>query len=185
MTDTTDVQPEEVPETPETPQEGAQAGSEGMTSPTTSEDTSDSSSASETSVFESTDSSGTSAEPEVVNDADGQHVNLADGTTVYTRPHPYPVSNHEWQAYELTHSGDQQRYSYKPGDKEYNPLSDPSIPNSWLAKQVETQLASYGERVKVDPNARPSVTWDALQPGYQGELADAIVTGGGDGKVEA
>lgn len=204
MTDTTDVPQEPVaapvpeapaapapapvetpaPEVPETPQEGAQAGSDGEeeTTPVSSSD-------STTSAPET--SSGTSAEveapqePEVVNDDNGQHVNMADGTTVYTRTHPYPVTNSEWEVYERTHSGDQARYALKPGDLGYNALSDPSVPNSWLAKQIEVQLSSFAERVKTDPNARPSVTWDALQPTYQGELSDAIATGGGSGKVEA
>ena len=34
--------------------------------------------------------------PTVVNTADGQHVVMPDGTQVYTRNHPYPVSNSEW-----------------------------------------------------------------------------------------
>lgn len=195
MTDTTEVQPEPevpqepaaapaenpAPEVPETPQEGAQAGSDGE-----EETTPDSSSGSTTTSTEnSAETSTSSAEPEVVNDVNGQHVNMPDGTTVTTRTHPYPVTNSEWETYELTHSGDQLRYPYKPGDAGYNANSDPSVPNSWLAKQIEVQLASFGERVKTDPNARPSVTWDALQPGYQGDLAEAIQTGGGGGKVEA
>lgn len=157
MTDQSDVQ-----EAPEQPAEGTEEAPEAPETPAEE-----------------------AAEPEVVNDADGQHVNLTDGTTVYTRSHPYPVTNSEWENYELTHSGDQARYSLKPGDLGYSPNSDPSIPNSWLAQQVTVQLASYAERVKLDPNARPSVTWEALQPGYQGALEDAIATGGGSGKVEA
>ena len=158
-----------VTQEPETAQEGAQAGSEEQDGGTEESG--------------STEDSSSTSEPEVVSDDNGQHVNMPDGSVVYTRAHPYPVSNSEWENYELTHSGDQLRYSLKPGDQGYSPLSDPSIPNSWLAKQVETQLASYGERVLLDQNARPSVTWDALQPGYEDALEAHAETGVGGGKI--
>lgn len=172
MTDTTEAPqepveaPEEEPET-ETTEEGAQAPE----APAEDE--------------EEDPEAEAPTGPVVVNDDAGQHVVMPDGSVVHTRHDSYPRSNSEWEVYEVTHSGDQQRYSFKPGDKEYTPTSDPSVPDSWLAKQIETQLVSFPERVALDPAARPSPTWDALQPGYQGELAAAIETGGGGGKVEA
>jgi hypothetical protein len=172
----------------ETTQEGAQPDSEGTTSPTTSEDTSGSSSASETSASESTGSSEDSAEapaaaPQVVNDDSGQHVVLPDGTKVYTRHDNLPRSNAEQATFELTHSGDQLRYPYKPGDKEYNAYSDPAVPNSHLARMVETEIVSYAERVLDDPKAAVSTMWNALKGVFDGELAHAIETGEGSGKI--
>lgn len=125
------------------------------------------------------------AAPTVVNDDAGQHVVMPDGTEVTTRSHTYPVSNSEWENYELTHSGDQARYSFKPGDKEYSPYSDPSVPNSHLAQSVEREIQSFAERVLTDVEAKVSPMWHALQGIYQGELKQAIQTGGGSGKVEA
>jgi hypothetical protein len=121
----------------------------------------------------------------VVNDADGQHVQMPDGSVVFTRSHPYPVSNHEWENYELTHSGDQERYSLRPGDRDYSPYSDPSVPNSHLAQMVEREIQGYGERVQSDPQTKVSAMWEGLQPVYRGQLANAIATGGGDSEVEA
>lgn len=169
MTDTTEVQPE-----PEVPQAPAEAPVESPAPEVP-----------EAAPEEPETAEEEAAEPKTVTDDNGQRVEMPDGSIVYTRSHGFPVSNSEWEVYERTHSGDQARYSLKPGDLGYNPLSDPSVPNSWLAKQIEVQMSSFAERVKTDPNARPSVTWDALQPTYQGELSDAILTGGGAGKVEA
>lgn len=147
-----------------------------------------SSSASQTSTTETTDSSATS-EPEtapvVVNDDNGQHVVMPDGTTVTTRQHPYPVSNSEWLVYEQTHSGDQLRYPYKPGDAEYSPYSDPVVPHTSLAQKVEAEIASFAERVLLNPKAEISNIWNDLKKVYNSELAQAISTGGGSGKIEA
>lgn len=123
--------------------------------------------------------------PEVVNDGTGQHVDFPDGSTVYTRSHSFPVSNAEWEAYEVTHSGDQSRYPYTPGDKEYDPYSDPHVPNSHLARMVETQIVSYAERVKNDPDAVISPTWSSLRPDYDASLRNAIDGGMESGKVRA
>ena len=173
MTDQSEVQPEEVPAAPvETPESQPEAPAE----PETDEGTEE---APETEEQPAEDAAGL----EVVNDGNGQHVNMPDGSTVYTRSHPYPVTNTEWENYELTHSGDQLRYSLKPGDEGYSALSDPSVPNSHLAQQVTVQLASFAERVKDDPEARPSVTWDALQPGWQGALEAHAETGVSSGKI--
>lgn len=126
--------------------------------------------------------------PVVVNDANGQHVDIPqeDGSvrTVYTRAHNLPVTNAEQAAFELTHLGDGQlRYPYKPGDLEYSPYSDPAVSDSRLAKHVETELASFAERLQADPNAVPSPIWNSLKGIYEEELQDAIATGGGSGKV--
>lgn len=127
----------------------------------------------------------TPAVPVVNNTADGQSVTMPDGSVVYTRSHPYPVSNSEWEDYERKHQGDQPRYPYVPGDREYSPYSDPTVPNSQLAQQIERELSSYAERVAQDPNTQVSYIWNALHGVYEGELDRAIATGGGSGKVEA
>jgi hypothetical protein len=118
-----------------------------------------------------------------VNDDSGQHVVLPDGTKVYTRHDAFPRSNAEQATFELTHSGDQLRYPYKPGDKEYNAYSDPAVPNSHLARMVETEIVSYAERVLDDPNAAVSTMWNALKGVFDGQLAHAIETGEGSGKI--
>ena len=123
--------------------------------------------------------------PVVSNNPDSQTVTMPDGTVVYTRQHGYPISNNELQKYELTHQGDQLRYPYVPGDQGYNPYSDPKIPNSHSAQMVERDIASYAERVLTDKNARVSPMWDAFNGIYEGELDQAIASGGGSGKVEA
>lgn len=166
--------PESTPTTSEdasTPQEGAQEDSSSNDS--TEKSTEDSSEGSEEKA----------AEPEVVNDANGQHVNMPDGSVVTTRSHTFPVTNTEQAQYELTHSGDQLRYPYKPGDAAYNAYSDPVIPNSHLARQVETEIASFGERVLKDVEAKISPMWEGLKGIFDGELKQAIATGGGEGKI--
>jgi hypothetical protein len=150
----------------ETPQEGAQSDSEPSTSASPSETSSDE-----------------EAQPQVVNDDSGQHVVLPDGTKVYTRHDNLPRSNAEQATFELTHSGDQLRYPYKPGDKEYNAYSDPAVPNSHLARMVETEIVSYAERVLDDPKAAVSTMWNALKGVFDGQLAHAIETGEGSGKI--
>lgn len=150
----------------ETPQEGAQSDSEPSTSASPSETSSDE-----------------EAQPQVVNDDNGQHVVLPDGTKVYTRHDNLPRSNAEQATFELTHSGDQLRYPYKPGDKEYNAYSDPAVPNSHLARMVETEIVSYAERVLDDPKAAVSTMWNALKGVFDGQLAHAIETGEGSGKI--
>lgn len=126
---------------------------------------------------------GEEVQPQVVNDDSGQHVVLPDGTKVYTRHDAFPRSNAEQATFELTHSGDQLRYPYKPGDKEYNAYSDPAVPNSHLARMVETEIVSYAERVLDDPNAAVSTMWNALKGVFDGQLAHAIETGEGSGKI--
>jgi hypothetical protein len=128
---------------------------------------------------------GDSSSPQVVNDGNGQHVVMPDGTVVVTRNHTYPVSNAEQAVYEETHSGDQLRYPWKPGDQEYSSYSDPSVPNSQASRWIETEIASYAERVLLDPDAKVSPIWEGLQPTYKSEIEDAIETGGGEGKVRA
>jgi hypothetical protein len=170
---------ESTPETSEdasTPQEGAQADSE---------DSTDDSSPAEVGTDESGSTEQTSAEPEVVNDANGQHVNMPDGSVVTTRSHTLPISNAEQEVYELTHSGDQERYHYAPGDKEYNANSDPRLPNSHIAQMVEREIVSFAERIKEDAEAVVSPIWNSFVKVYEGELKQAISTGGGSGKVEA
>jgi hypothetical protein len=170
MTDTSEVQPEEAPaENPESQPEAVPAD------PETEEP--------EPEIEAAEEAPEDSAKPQILFDDAGQYVQMPDGSKVYTRPDNYPRSNTEWEKFEITHSGDQERYSLKPGDKGYNPLSDPSIPNSHLATQVAVQLSSFGERVQSDPNARPSVTWDALQPGWNGALEAHAETGVGGGKI--
>jgi hypothetical protein len=145
--------------------------------PTSSENSDDSSSSS---------SDATAAEapaPEVVNDDNGQHVNMPDGSVVYTRHDSLPRSNAEQANFELTHSGDQLRYPYVPGDKEYSAYSDPAVPNSHLARMVETEIVSFGERVLSDPNAAVSTMWKALKGVFDGELKAAIQSGEGSGKI--
>lgn len=121
--------------------------------------------------------------PVVVNDGNGQHVDMPDGTTVTTRHHTYPVSNSEWEQYEKTHSGDQARYPYVPGDHEYSPYSDPHIPNTHMARLIESEIASYGERVLQDSEAAISPIWNAVKGIYEGLVEKLIETGGSSGKV--
>lgn len=123
--------------------------------------------------------------PVVSNNPDGQTVTMPDGKVIHTRSHGYPISNREEEVYELTHQGDQLRYPYVPGDQEYNPYSDPKIPNSHVAQMVERDIASYAERVMTNPEARVSPQWDAFNGIYEGELDQAIASGGGSGKVQA
>lgn len=115
----------------------------------------------------------------------GQTVTFSDGRVVHTRSSDAPVSNSEWQAYELTHQGDQLRYPYVPGDKEYTPYSDPNVPNSHLAQQIEREIASFAERVLQDPKAEVSYIWNALHGIHVSELDRAIATGGGSDKAMA
>lgn len=195
MSDTTDTSTETtpVPETTPTPDTGSTGtetstgGSETTAAPDTTETTPDTSEGgSEPSEGQDdTTTDETPAAPQVVNDDDGQHVVMPNGNVVVTRNHTYPVSNAEQEVFELTHSGDQERYKYVPGDKEYNAYSDPKLPNSQVAKWVEQEIISFAGRILDDPNARVSPIWDSFNQIYQGELAEAIETGGGSGKVEA
>lgn len=161
----------EVPVQPEAPQQPAEPAGE----PDAGEEAGDTPQA----------ASVDSGTPTVVSDDSGVRVEFPDGRTVTTRQHPFPVSNSEWEKFELTHSGDQARYSYKPGDPEYSPYADPSVPNSQLAQQVEREIQGYAERVLVNPDTPVSSMWEGLQPVYQGQLEQAIATGGGDSEVEA
>jgi hypothetical protein len=160
------------PETASTPASGASAEDETVTDSTTPETTS-----------EDSDEDSTETAPEVVNTADGQHVVMPDGKKVYTRHHAYPISNAEWAQYEKTHAGDQERYPYVPGDKEYSPHSDPHIPNSKLANDIEQEIASFASRVLKGPNAPVSRIWNAVRGIYDGEVDQLIRTGGSTGKV--
>lgn len=117
--------------------------------------------------------------------ANSQTVTMPDGSVVTTRTHPYPISNKEWMEYERTHSGDQERYPWKPGDAQYSANADPSVPDSHAAQRVEREIQSYADRVKNEPGASISPMWDAFQPVYQGALEQAIKTGGGNSEVEA
>lgn len=101
-------------------------------------------------------------------------VTKADGSVVYTRTHQYPVSNAEQERYELTHEGDQERYHLKPGDQNYSPYADPAVSNSYLARQVEAEIASYADRVQTDPNAVVSPIWVEQRKTFEGSLAEAI-----------
>lgn len=123
--------------------------------------------------------------PVVETNPSGQTVTFPDGRVVHTRSSDAPVSNGEWQAYEHTHQGDQLRYSYKPGDKEYSPYSDPSVPNSHTAQQIEREIASFAERALQNPEAEVSYMWNALRGMHEGALDRAIATGGGSDKVMA
>jgi hypothetical protein len=123
------------------------------------------------------------AAPQVVNDANGQHVVMPDGSKVYTRHSSLPVTNAEQAQFELTHSGDQLRYPYKPGDKEYSANSDPAIPDSHTARMVETEILSFAERVVQDASAQVSPMWNSFKGIFQSELERAIKTGVGDGKI--
>ena len=127
----------------------------------------------------------TPSEPVVENGPNGQTVTMPDGTVVTTRSHPYPVSNSEQLVYERTHEGDQERYPYVPGDREYSPYSDPAVPNSHVAQTVEREIASFGERILLDAEAKVSPMWNALKGVFEGELDQAIASGGGSGKVQA
>lgn len=130
-----------------------------------------------------TDTAAAPATPTVVNDDSGQHVVMPDGTVVHTRHDNLPRSNAEQEAFELTHSGDQLRYPFKPGDKEYSAYSDPAIPNSHLARSVEQEIVSFAERVFQDPAAVVSPIWNALKGVFDGELKQAIETGQGSGNI--
>lgn len=125
------------------------------------------------------------AKPVVNTTANGQTVTFPDGRVVHTRFTDAPMSNTEWQQYERTHQGDQPRYPYSPGDREYNPYSDPNVPNSQLAQRVEREIASFAERVLEDVNAAVSPIWNALHGLHESELDTAIATGGGSDKVMA
>lgn len=131
------------------------------------------------------DAEETPQEPVVENGPNGQTVTMPDGSVVTTRTHPFPVSNHEQENYELTHHGDQLRYPYKPGDAAYSPYSDPAVPDSRIARQIEQEIGNFGERVLQDVEAHVSPIWQGLKKVYDGELKQAIETGGGSGKVEA
>lgn len=158
--------PEEVPPAPSAPD-----APEDATEPAAGEE-------------EGTEEEGDSG-PVVETTPTGQTVTFPDGKVVHTRSSDAPVSNSEWRAYELTHQGDQLRYPYVPGDREYTPYSDPNVPNSHTAQQIEREIASYAERVVQDPNAEVSYMWNALHGVHVGELDTAIATGGGEGKAMA
>lgn len=171
--ETTTEVTEEIPAPPEPPQhpvEDPKEGSEGEQPEGVSEEASGDSEAAQ--------------EPIVTNGPNGQTVTLPDGRVVTTRAHPYPVSNSEQQSYEKTHHGDQLRYPYVPGDANYSPYSDPTVPNSHLAQRVEAEISGYGERVKQDPNAAVSPMWNALKGVADGTLENAIKTGVASGNVE-
>lgn len=183
MTDETNTV-EEVPEPPappaapdETPQEPSEdpegAGGDQETGQ-------DSDEATEAAQGEEEASTG----PVVTNGPDGQTVTMPDGRVLTTRSHPYPVSNHEQEVFDLTHHGDQLRYPYVPGDPAYSPYSDPAVPNSHLAQRVESEIAGFGERVKQDPNASVSPMWDNLKGIERGEIEEAIETGISTGNTE-
>lgn len=125
------------------------------------------------------------APPVVETTPAGQTVTFPDGRVVYTRSSDAPASNSEWREYERTHQGDQPRYPFVPGDREYTPYSDPNVPNSHLAQMVEREISSYAERVLQDPGAQVSYIWNALHGVHESELDTAIATGGGSGKVMA
>lgn len=125
------------------------------------------------------------AKPVVNTTPDGQTVTFPDGRVVHTRFTDAPMSNTEWQQYEHTHQGDQLRYPYVPGDKEYSPYSDPSVLDSHLAQRVEREIASFAERVLEDAEAAISPMWNALHGLHESELDTAIATGGGQGKAMA
>lgn len=173
--------------TPETPETDAAAPE---TEPTTEgaekapEDSSEPEEGAEDTEGENAEEEAPS-EPEVVNDDSGQHVVMPDGTVVTTRHHSYPIGNTEQEVWEQTHSGDQLRYPFKPGDQEYSPLSDPSVPDSHLSGRIEREIQSYADRVLTDSEAKVSPMWEGLQPTYKAELESAIETGGGEGKVRA
>jgi hypothetical protein len=193
MSDTTDqTQPQEAPEQPaetvseptpatepETTSEEPQDPQEGSTSTSPSE-------SSEPTEESSQETAPT--EPQVINDENGQRVLVPqeDGSvkTVVTRTHALPVSNAEQAEYEKTHTGDQPRYSFQPGDAEYSAYSDPAVPNSHLAQRVEAEIISFAERVAQDSEAVISPLWNSLKGVFQGELEQAIKTGATTGKVE-
>lgn len=171
--------PPEPPEDPETPQSPAEAPKEADSGSTTEvfpEDVTEPSEVQEEAA---------PADPVVVTTKDGQTVTMPDGRVVHTRSTDAPVSNSEWQAYELTHQGDQPRYAHVPGDEAYSPYSDPAVPNSHLAQMVEREIANFAERVAQDITAEVSPIWNSLKGIYKGELDAAIATGGGSDKVMA
>ena len=115
--------------------------------------------------------------PVVNNNPDNQTVTMPDGTVVYTRQHGLPMTNRELEQFELTHHGDQQRYAYVPGDKEYSPYSDPAVPNSHVAQMIEREIASFAERVMQDAKAVVSPTWNSFKGIFESELDQAIASG--------
>jgi hypothetical protein len=127
----------------------------------------------------------TPSKPVVNTTAGGQTVTFPDGRVVHTRFTDAPMSNTEWQQYERTHQGDQPRYPYVPGDREYTPYSDPNVPNSQLAQRVEREIASFAERVLENAEAAVSPIWNALHGLHESELDTAIASGGGSDKVMA
>lgn len=148
---------EETPEPSEVPEEGAE-GREESTGPEAVEDD-------------------TEDGPVVNNNPDNQTVTMPDGTVVYTRQHGLPMTNRELEQFELTHHGDQQRYAYVPGDKEYSPYSDPAVPNSHVAQMIEREIASFAERVMQDAKAVVSPTWNSFKGIFESELDQAIASG--------
>lgn len=124
------------------------------------------------------------AQPQVVNDASGQHVLMPDGTVVTTRTHSFPVGNAEQEQYDLTHHGDQLRYPYVPGDAAYSPYSDPAVPDSHIARRVEAEIGNFGERVLADPEAKVSPMWEGLKSSSDAAIKNAIESGIESGKVE-
>lgn len=170
---------EEVPLPPEPPEEPAADVEDEGTGKETEEGSEDATAAGEG------QEEAAPADPVVETTPTGQTVTFPDGRVVHTRSSDAPVSNAEWQAYELTHQGDQLRYPYVPGDQGYTPYSDPSVPDSRLAQQIEREIGSFAERVLKDPAAEISYLWNALQGNHQGELDRAIATGGGSDKVMA
>ena len=174
---------EEAPESPETT-ESAPAAPEGEPQPDGAsgipQDPTDPAAGAEEGTEEEAP-----AAPVVDTSPSGQTVTFPDGRVVYTRSTDAPVSNAEWREYEKTHQGDQLRYQFVPGDKDYSPYSDPAVPNSHLARMVESEIAGYAERVALDPNTQVSYIWNALHGMHEGELDRAIATGGGSGKAMA
>lgn len=168
------------PETPETPQTDS-AGTEDISGDQDAEGVPEDA----TGATEGQEEAAAAA-PVVETTASGQTVTFPDsGRVVHTRSGDYPVSNAEWAEYELTHQGDQPRYASVPGDKDYSPYSDPNVPNSHLAQQVESEIAGYAERVLTNPDAEVSYIWNALHGVHVGELDTAIASGGGSGKAMA
>jgi hypothetical protein len=137
----------------------------------------------ETTSEDSTEAPEAAPTATVVNTADGQYVEKPDGTKVYTRHHTYPISNGEWAKYEKTHAGDQARYAYVPGDKEYDPYSDPHVPNSKTAQDITSEIASYATRVLKNPEAEVSNIWNQVRGVYDGALENFIKNGAASGKV--
>jgi hypothetical protein len=123
------------------------------------------------------------ADPVVVNDDNGQHVDMPDGSVVVTRQHTLPISNEEQEKYDVTHTGDQLRYLLVPGDAGYSPYSDPAVPDSHLAQRIEREILSFAERVLENSKAVVSPMWNGLKGIFTEELDKAIATGETSGKV--